>query len=159
MRLVFRFLLMALLFWCCSGCSVMKISKIGGNIPYGILNNQDLETVEAGLPTYLLMLDGLLETYPDSESLLMAASSLNSSYAGVFVKDETRARKMVEKALDLSLRAVCAHNKKACGLKKMEFSDFESVIKKMNNKKKEYFDKILFIIFSILSLSMYATIS
>lgn len=134
MRLASRFLLMVLLSTVCFGCSIMRI---GENIPYGILNNEDLETVQAGLPAYLLMLDGLLETYPDSKSLLMAASSLNSSFGGNFIEDEARSRRMVKKALELSLKAMCVHNKKACNLKTMKFADFEAVIKKMKNKKKD----------------------
>ncbi|WP_317916956.1 TRAP transporter TatT component family protein [Vibrio sp. MACH09] len=121
----------------CSGCSVVKVMDVGSNIPYGILNSDDLETTKAGLPSYLLMLDGLLETYPESKSLLMAASSLNGAYAGVFVEDEVRARRMANKAFNLAVRAMCVHNKKACNPKSMSFSDFEDVIGEMRNQKKD----------------------
>lgn len=137
MRSMFRVFLIALILFSGFGCSLTKLPKIGPNISYGVLNNDDLETVGAGLPTYLLILDGLLETYPENVMLLTAASSLNSAYAGLYVKDKARAKKMSEKALSLSLKAICAHNKKACGLRKMEFADFENVIKKMDNKKKD----------------------
>ncbi len=115
-----------------SACSVTKIPD---NLAYGVLNNNDLETVRAGLPTYLLLMDGLLETYPDSASLLSSASSLNSAYAGVFVEDEVRARLMTNKALHLAQRAACAHNRAACGLKTMEFERFEKVVLDMDSQK------------------------
>ena len=80
-----------------SSCSVMKVRHVPENLGYGVLNNDDLQTVKEGLPTYLIMIDGLLVTYPESESLLLTASSLNSAYAGVFVSDKKRKLKMTVK--------------------------------------------------------------
>lgn len=129
--------LILLLLFTVSGCTVMKVMNVGDDIPRGILNSDDLETVKVGLPTYLLTLDGLLITYPENESLLLSASSLNSAYSGVFVEDFNRAQNMAKKALNLALRAICVHNQDACDLNQMEFNQFEQVITKMNNKNND----------------------
>ena len=64
------------------GCS---LAHVDDNLPYGVLNNNDLQLVEDGLPTYLLMVDGLIENWPESESLLSSGADLYGAYAGLFL--------------------------------------------------------------------------
>lgn len=115
-----------------SGCSVMTLPE---SVSRGILNNDDLATVRDGLPTYLLLVDGLLENYPDSESILMTASALNGAYAGVFIDEPERKKRLTDKSLDLALKAVCSHKKKACDIRKMPFDEYNDLLRKMSRKK------------------------
>ncbi|MFH1139288.1 MAG: TRAP transporter TatT component family protein [Pseudomonadota bacterium] len=118
-----------------SGCSGLVSSAAGnlaGNLSKAISDSNDLETVHDGGPAYLLLIDGLLESDPENESLLRAAASLNGTYASVFVKDEARAAGMTGKALKYGLRAACLRNDEACALQTMDFESFSKVIEGMD---------------------------
>lgn len=107
------------------GCS---LAHVDDNLPYGVLNNNDLQLVEDGLPTYLLMVDGLIENWPESESLLSSGADLYGAYAGLFVEDPERARKLSNKALGYGFRAACAHDKDYCDLRSLSVPEFESLL-------------------------------
>ncbi|MBQ26004.1 TRAP transporter TatT component family protein [Alcanivorax sp.] len=107
------------------GCS---LAHVDDNLPYGVLNNNDLQLVEDGLPTYLLMVDGLIENWPESESLLSSGADLYGAYAGLFVEEPERARKLSNKALDYGFRAACAHHKDYCDLRSLSVPEFESLL-------------------------------
>ena len=118
-----------------SGCSSLASSAMGdlaGDLSKAIANSNDLETVQDGGPAFLLLIDGLLESDPDNESLLRSAASLNATYASVFVEDEVRAGKMTDKALKYGLRQMCLWNDEACSLQTMDFKAFETVIAGMD---------------------------
>jgi len=109
--------------------------KLPRDLGYGVLNYNDLEVVRDGLPTYLLLVDGALITYPKSRNLLLTAASLNSAYSGVFVTDEARKLKMTGKAFEFSLRAICLYEEQACQIKSMPFKDFEALILSFDKEK------------------------
>lgn len=112
-----------------SGCSVFISSattKMTANLSRAILNNNDLATVEAGGPAYLLMVDSLLQDDPHNASLLRAAATIYTAYTDVFVKDSSRAQKLATKALDYALRAVCVIRPDACALRQASFQEFEN---------------------------------
>lgn len=90
-----------------------------------ILNSEDPALVRDGAPTFLLLLDGLLGDDPQDAELLSTAASLNSSYATAFVTDPERAKLFAKKALNLSLLAGCKGLKNACGVRDLEFDQFE----------------------------------
>ncbi len=107
------------------GCS---LAHVDDNLPYGVLNNNDLQLVEDGLPTYLLMVDGLIENWPESESLLTSGADLYGAYAGLFVEDPERASKLSNKALEYGFRAACSHDKDYCDLRSLSVPEFESLL-------------------------------
>ena len=125
----------ALILCCVALLQACSIGRLPNDIGYGVLNSDDLMTVKEGLPTYLLLVDGALITYPESESLLLTASSLNSAYAGVFVINEERKLKLANKALSFAEKAMCLHRKTACNLQKMEFEDYEVEIANFKKEK------------------------
>jgi hypothetical protein len=119
------------------GCSFFISSatlEMTENLSQTILNNNDLATVEAGAPAYLLMVDSLLYNDPDNESLLRAAANIHTAYADVFVKDTDRAKKMTDKALDYALRAMCVHHSNMCSPRNKSFQEFENQISKYRIK-------------------------
>lgn len=99
-----------------SGCATTRLPD---NLASSILDSDDLTTVQDGLPSYLLLLDALVETYPRRASLKLTAASLNGSYAGVFIPAEQSDRRqaMSAKALDYAFDAFCTHDANACGLR------------------------------------------
>ena len=114
-----------------SGCSFFISSAtvdMTENLSQAILNNNDLATVEAGGPAYLLMVDSLLYRNPDDESLLREAANIYTSYTTVFVKDKARAKKLTEKALSYALRAICIRRPKTCRFREVNFQEFKNTL-------------------------------
>jgi hypothetical protein len=120
-----------------TGCSFFISSAtvdMTENLSQAILNNNDLATVEDGAPAYLLMVDSLLYREPDNESLLRGASNIYTSYTSVFVKDQARAKKLTEKALSYSLRAICVRRSKTCGFREVNFQEFKNTLLSLEKK-------------------------
>ncbi len=104
------------------------------NLSHAILNNDDLATVKAGAPAYLLMVDGLLYRDPDNESLLRGAANIYTAYTDVFVKDKERAGKLTDKALDYAFRALCVRRPETCGFRTKRFKKFKDVLSTLNQR-------------------------
>ncbi|KAF0803996.1 hypothetical protein A6D6_03461 [Alcanivorax xiamenensis] len=107
------------------GCAV---NRIGDNLARSIEDNNDLVLVGEGLPSYLLMVDGLILTWPERASLLRAGADLYGAYAGLTVEDPERAATLNEKALDYALRAACNHRSDYCDLRKTPVPEFEALL-------------------------------
>jgi len=112
-------------------CALMQacaVARLGDNLPYGVLNNEDIELVGEGLPTYLLMIDGMIINWPESESLLQSGASLYSAYAGIYVEDAGRARALTNKAMGYALRAACARDRDWCEVRTMKIAAFDALL-------------------------------
>lgn len=123
-----------------TGCSTLAGSatqSLASSLSLAILNSDDIDTVEQGLPAYLLLLDGLIENDSNSSSLLIAAAKLNSAYAGVFPQSETQAKKLSGKALAYARSAVCIIKKAACAAHQRSFAEFQSVIQQFQPSEVE----------------------
>ncbi|MFP1679420.1 TRAP transporter TatT component family protein [Alloalcanivorax sp. C16-2] len=107
------------------GCG---LARVGDSLGQGVRQNGDLATVEAGLPSYLLMIDGLIVNWPERESLLATGADLYGAYAGLFVDDPRRAARLNAKALDYGLRAACAHDHAYCRAREMDVPALETLV-------------------------------
>lgn len=101
-----------------AGCGGM-VDRFAGNLSSAMMDNNDPATVEAGAASYLLLLDALVKQEPDSVAFRQAAASLNSAYAGAFVKDPARAATMTDKALAYALEALCLEHASLCSVREM----------------------------------------
>lgn len=120
-----------------SGCSHIVSSATGnmaGGISHAILDNDDLETVEDGMPAYLLMIDGFVRSNPEDAALLRTAATLNTAYVGLFVQDNVRSRRLTEKALDYGFRAVCTRRPEMCSARNLRFKAFAGAVEKTDIK-------------------------
>jgi len=124
----FILLLLSLILNGCSSIISSATGKMATNLSKAIINNDDLATVKAGAPAYLLLLDSFIEGEPEDDNILIAAANLNSAYAGVFVEDEARAKRLTQKSLDFSLQASCLKYPSSCQLKEMKFAEFNNII-------------------------------
>jgi len=122
----------------CSSMISSATNKMAKNLSNAIINNDDLATVESGAPAYLLMLDSFIEGDPDDTNMLISASKLYSAYAGVFVKDAERAKRLTQKSLDFAFRANCLEFQDRCNLKTMDFKKFEQTIKLYEKEQIEF---------------------
>lgn len=114
-----------------TGCASLVSSasgKLANNLSSAILNQDDPETVQAGMPSYLLLVDSLIEGDPQNESMLLAGSKLYGAYAAAFVKEPERAKRLARKARDYSDRALCAHDAKLCNVLEKPFEEFAAAI-------------------------------
>lgn len=68
----------------------------------------DLKLVREGIPAYLMLMDGMIETVPDNEQLLIKASQTYSSFASAFIEesDPEYAKQLYRKAKQYSLRSL-----------------------------------------------------
>lgn len=117
-----------------SSCATVQIPN---NLSSAILNSDDLQTVNDGLPAYLLMVDALVETYPKSESLRLTSASLNGSYGGVFVPADQpeRQKRLTAKALEQAGIAFCLYDNKACDLTALKPVELEQALPQWNSPK------------------------
>jgi hypothetical protein len=89
-----------------AGCAAL-LRPLGNGLDAGIRNHDDPATVAQALPAFLLLLDGLIENSPDSAALLSTAASLYATYAGSFIDEPDRARRLSARALGYARRRIC----------------------------------------------------
>lgn len=110
-------------------CTTMVTSKLGDNLSEAIVNQDDPDTVRAGAPAYLLLIDGLISGSPKDRVLLTAGARLYSAYAAVFVENPERAKRMASKARGYAERALCMDRPKICELAGGPYLEFLPTVK------------------------------
>lgn len=77
-----------------SGCAPFKSTRVAAvaftmqDVAQAAAKQSDLTIIREGTPAYLMLVDGLLEAYPQNNELLVAACRAYSSYASSFLTDE-----------------------------------------------------------------------
>ena len=112
----------------CSSIMNSATSRMADNLSAAILNQNDPETVRAGAPAYLLLIDSLIEDNPDDPAKLATGAKLYSAYASIFVSDKERAQRLAQKSMDYARRALCLHNRTLCEAYTQPFADFAPVL-------------------------------
>lgn len=97
-----------------SACAVRQLPQ---NLSRAVMQQDNPELVKSGLPSYLLMLDALVLTYPEDDSFLFSAAKLNAAYAGSFADNPEQAKRMAKKALDYAQRGLCEEESKLCQIR------------------------------------------
>lgn len=137
LRALVPFILWGLL----SGCLPSKKLTIGAtallleDVASSAYNQSDLRLIREGMPAYLLLMDGMVQAWPDNEELLLGAAQAYSSLASTLVGEQDReyARLLYGKSKDYALRAL---EKK--GLKKPSMcplEDFKASVKGMGKEE------------------------
>lgn len=117
-----------------SGCAnrlYNAASNMAANLSHAMLNHDDLDTIKGAAPAYLVMADGLLQVYPKDIALLTAAAQMYNAYAGVFVSEPERAKRLTQRALDYAQRAACRQRSMACDWRKQRFTDFKEKLNEL----------------------------
>jgi len=123
-------LVLALLLSGCAGIASRAGASLGRDLSAGILNQDDPETVAAGLPAYLVLLDGLLDGNPDDPALLLSAGKLYGAYAGSFAEDPARKQRLAARADGYVRRATCARDRALCAVLDQPHDAFAAVVAK-----------------------------
>jgi len=93
-----------------------------------ILNQEDPQLVKDALPSYLLLLDTLVEADPENEQTLNAAAQLYAAYGATLVGDAERARTLTIRARAYGARALCAADEQVCDLQGLPFDAFTAKV-------------------------------
>jgi hypothetical protein len=114
-----------------TGCASVANNAAAGlaeGLSTSILNQDDPELVRDGVPTFLLLLDSMVQSSPDNPRTLGAAAELYAAYGTAFTADPQRARILTARAHDYGLRALCADEPDACSLEGLPFDEYERLI-------------------------------
>jgi len=98
----------------------------------------DLMLIRSGMPSYLMLIDGMVEALPDNKRLLISAAQLYSSYASAFIQDEDKvyASVLYTRARDYALRALAQNGFKNPATR--PFNDFEMGLNDLGEKDVPY---------------------
>lgn len=118
----------------CAGLVNKASQRFADNLGTAILNENDPGTVRDGVPAYLLLLDSLLEGDPDNAGTLLAAAKLYGSYAGGFVAEPERAKRLALRAYGYAQRATCLRTKPFCDVLAQPFEPFAAELSKIGAK-------------------------
>ena len=109
-RISLLFLLIALL----TGCATSKTMTVAAtaslleDVAKASSKQSDLTLIRRGMPSYLMLIDGMVEALPDNKRLLISAAQLYASYASAFIQDEDKvyATALYARARDYALSAL-----------------------------------------------------
>lgn len=96
------------------GCAPTKPARVAAvaltlkDVASAAARQSDPVIVKEGTPAYLMLLDGLLEAYPQNTELLVAACQAYTSYASSFLEEESgeRASRLYRRARQYGFRAL-----------------------------------------------------
>ena len=83
-----------------SGCTTIIVNPLLDPLSLTLQKQTDLELLQDGAPTLLLLLDGLIAGDPDNERLLMAATKAYGAYASILYEKE-----QIERAVNMSIKS------------------------------------------------------
>jgi len=123
----------------CAGMVSKATDRFSSNLGTAVLNSEDPGTVRDGLPSYLILLDSLVLDANADPNTLLAASKLNSAYAGNFTGDDkVRARRLSKKAFDYAKRATCVQDAALCAAVDSDPEAFAKVVAEDKNVELMY---------------------
>lgn len=98
----------------------------------------DLRILREGMPAYLMLMDGMIQAWPDNDQLLIAGAQSYSSFASLFVEDqdEAYARVLYARGKEYALRSL-----RIRGLKnplERPFDDFKEALRRLGKKDVPY---------------------
>ncbi len=91
-RISVLFLFIALLTACATSktMTVAATASLLEDVAKASYKQSDLTLIRRGMPSYLMLIDGMVEALPDNKRLLISAAQLYASYASAFIQDEDK---------------------------------------------------------------------
>jgi hypothetical protein len=109
LKIIPAFLVSGLVFGCISSQQIMteKAPALFRDVALSAGRQSDIVLVRQGIPSYLMLIDGMLRSYPENRDLLLAGAQAYASYASVLEDDEgDRAAYLSERAKEYALQAL-----------------------------------------------------
>lgn len=100
--------------------------RFADDLGTAVFDHDDPATIADALPAYLLLLDARLLGDAPSAGVLLAAAQLYGAYAGSFVEQPQRARRLTQRALDYAWRAHCVLETPLCDARRLRFDALEA---------------------------------
>ena len=92
---------------CAAKLQSVLIGSLMEDVATATARHDDPELVATGVPTFLLLLEGLLEANPNDQKLLLSAAEAYTSYATLIESDNLpRARRLYRRAKEYGIRAL-----------------------------------------------------
>jgi len=116
-----------------SGCSTIvsrASQQLADNLTVGILDQDDVTTARDGIPSWLLLVDGLIQGSPQDAGMLTAGARLYGAYSGGFIDDPVRAQRLSAHAFDYARRATCIEMPAVCKQIDAPFEAFQGAVAK-----------------------------
>jgi len=140
LRLTARLLAVAMLVAPLAGCfpskrlTVISTAGLLQDITRAASKQSDLRTVRAGMPAYLLLMDGMVEAWPGNDRILLGAAQGYSSFAAVLPADADTAYsvELTRKAKHYALAALEMHGFENLHSRSMD--DFNAGLRKMEKE-------------------------
>jgi hypothetical protein len=124
---------------CTSGCVVSAVGGMAADtLSAAILNQDDPAIVSAGLPAYLLIVDGLIIERPDNAGLLAAGAQLFALYGSRFAEDEAHGIVLTAKSRRYGERAICLDYPPSCDWSGLEYDRFVAELDLIDAQRIEY---------------------
>ena len=121
-----------------AGCTAIVTSqtmKLADNIDAAINNSSDIDTVSKAVPTFLLLIDGLIQDDPNNSELLATSASLYSSYAGFFDNNSAQAKVLADRSLAYALKAACIDIPALCEAREIRYPVYEKRVSLISAKQ------------------------
>lgn len=94
----------------CIPIKAVRVAAVGAileDVARSSSKQSDISVIREGTPAYLMLIDGLIEAYPQHEELLVAGAKAYSSYAAIFMEeDREKAKRLYLKAKQYGLQAL-----------------------------------------------------
>lgn len=123
--------LIVLTFSGCASIANKAGQRLSDNLTAGILEQDDIATARDGIPAWLLLVDGMIQGDPANAGMLLAGSKLYGAYAGGFVDDPVRAKRLSARSFDYARRAACIQSKALCAQLEAPFEAFAAQVARL----------------------------
>ena len=120
-----------------TGCASLvdrASQRLASNLTAGILSQDDVATARDGIPSWLLLVDGLVEGNPQNVGLLVAGARLYGAYSGGFIEDPARAQRLTAHAFDYARPATCIDLPALCRTLDQPYDAFQAEVAKIGVK-------------------------
>lgn len=109
-----------------AGC--VSTADIADDLGDAMAAQNDPGIIRDGGPAYLIMADTLVRNDPDDADAHFAASRLYSAYAGAFIDEPERRRRLSQRAVDYAGRGLCLRHETLCGAHTMRHQNFRTAV-------------------------------
>jgi hypothetical protein len=127
-RLLIVLLMLALLAGCASMARERLADNLANSLTGAMLNQDDPDTVRAGAPAYLLLLDGMIRDTPDDQALLLAGARLYGAFATGLIREPDRVKRLTQRSRAYARLAFCARYGAICEQAGAPFAEFSTTL-------------------------------
>jgi hypothetical protein len=122
----------------CAGIVNRASQRLADSLTAGVLEQDDIELARDGIPSWLLLVDGVINGDPQNAGALLAGSRLYGAYAGGFVDDPVRAQRLSARSFDYARRATCLSIRSLCQRIDAPFDVFQAGVEGASDAKVLY---------------------